>query len=243
MPFNGGGFSGGGFGRSNGGVSGPIADLTAAAQNAWNAVTSPTNDPWNPDPWAQSPTPTQQAAGVKLFGNVWASNACASCDTAITQLQGALSRALAVLGRGGLPVDHKIGPTTVAAMAVVADAATKQGLIADGFKLSQANTAERIAKNADWLAPVVQGVASRLTAVQTATAPQPFQPLPGGGTPAPQPPATMPGMQVNAMPGIFAPGTKWRARLPYIIGGLVLVLGAGVTVLILTAPSRASDEE
>lgn len=235
MPFNGGGFSGGGFGRnSGGGVGAPAAD-----------------------PWAGTASGlSQQTTGVAAYGNVWASNACAPCNVAIQQLQAQVNRATAAIGRpAGLHIDGKVGQGTANAVQLVQQAAHARGMLAESLQLARVgNSPELVAKNADWVAPIVGAVADKIGATNQATAPTNFPVVTGGGqmpVVSPPPgtpgmPATPPGMQVSAMPGIFAPGTKWRARLPYLIGGVVLVIGAGVTVLILTSPSaraHADDDE
>ncbi len=221
MPFNGGGFSGGGFGRTNGGGVGA----------------TPATD----DPWANAPSGlSQQTTGVAQYGDVWASSNCAPCNTAIQQLQAAI----------GVHVDGKVGQSTADAVARLGRAAQQYGMTADALQLARVgNSPELVAKNADWLLPIVQRVAAKVNTVNTQTSPTVF-PVVTGGAPTPMnptapqiPTGAPPGMQVSALPGIFAPGTKWRARLPYIIGGAVLLIGAGVAGLILTAPSRDSDEE
>lgn len=208
MPFNGGGFSGGGFGRAN---NAPGVGATAD--------------------WGQAPSGlSQQAAGVAQYGAVWASSSCAPCDTAIRQLQAAL----------GVGVDGKVGQSTATAVAHVAAAAQRAGMVADAFQLARVgDSPELVAKNADWLLPIVQRVITQTRAVNAQTSPTSFPVVTGGAPvpiPQPPPPGPLPGMQAYASPALFSLATL-KAKLPYLIGVAILIVG-GVAVYVITQSPR-----
>lgn len=230
MPFNGGGFSGGGFGRAP--ASG-VGGVTDALTNLWNAATGPSQDPWatatspgHAGAWGTSPG-SQQAGGVVQYGNVWASNKCPSCDAAIRQLQAAL----------GVPVDGKVGQGTADAVARVAQIAQQRGLVAEALQLARVgNSPELVAKNADWILPNVQRVLAQVNAANAQTAPTTFPAIPDG---APPPPALPPGFQVTAPGGILA---ALKPKLPYLIGAVVLLAGGVAVYFITTAPRGGAEE-
>ncbi len=223
------GFNGGGFGRAPG--------VGATPQN-WTQA----NAGINADPWAGAGATglSQQTTGVQSINGVWSSKGCAPCDTAIRTLQNLLNR----ITGAGLTADGRVGPATGHAMAQVATLAQNKGMVAEAVQLARVGSSpELIAKNADWLGPIVQTVATKIGAVNAATAPQPFQQLPAGPPPpVPQPPPPGPLVTANASPGIFAPGSTWRQRLPYIAGGLILMVGVGAAILILVPKERHEAE-
>lgn len=220
MPFNGGGFSGGGFGRAP--ASG-VGGVTDALTNLWNAATAPSQDPWAT---ATSPG-SQQAGGVAQYGNVWASKNCPSCDTVIRQLQAAL----------GITADGKVGQGTADAVARVAQIAQQRGLVAEAFQLARVgNSPELVAKNADWVLPNVQRVLAQVNAANAQTSPTTFPTIPNGAPPSP---ALPPDFQVTSAGGILA---ALKPKLPYLIGAVVLLAG-GIAVYYITTTPRGGAEE
>ena len=232
LGFNGGGFSGGGFGRVPGE---PVQFLGDAGG-------------------AGAPMPSTQAAGVAQWGAVWASNNCPSCKTAILEMQNQINRAAAAFGVPiRLVLDGKVGAQTVGALQGVAQAVMGR-YATTGLELRAYGTAEAVAKNADTIRDKVKQVAD-------ATGVPPVAAAIAATTPALPPASTIPQPTTIAPPGAFDMATmpaagqplvsvsKWRARAPYIIGGVLVAAGLGVAAYILTRPSTAvqgaddTDEE
>lgn len=184
--------------------------------------------------WGAAPSGlSQQATGVAAYGNVWASKNCAPCDTAIRQLQAALR----------VPADGKVGAGTANAVAAVAAAAQRAGMAGEAFQLARVgNSPELVAKNADWLLPIVQLVMQRTAAVAAQTAPTTFPVVTGAGSTPMSPPAPQlpPGVQANASPAMFSLAT-FKAKLPYIIGAAILVAG-GIAVYFIVTPPAPREE-
>lgn len=237
MPINGlgisgGGFSGGGFGRASGE---PVQFLGDAGG-------------------AGAPLPSTQAAGVANWGAHWASNKCSSCNTAILEMQNQINRAAAAFGVPiRLVIDGWVGPRTVSALQGVAQAVMGRYATV-GLELRAYTTMEAVAKNADTIRDKVKQVADAagvppVASAIAATAPA----LPAAST-TPMPTTISPpgSFDMATMPAAglpFAPVNKWRARAPYIIGGVLVAAGLGAAAYILTRPARAvqgaddNDEE
>lgn len=177
-----------------------------------------------------------QATGVRQYGNVWASDHCLPCNTAIVDMQAALMQ---LAPRLGIPTDMQkadglVGPATVATLQAIAAKTVW------GAPLAMFNTAEKVAKNAHLILPVLRG-----GQVHTPTAPSPvatqptitFQPpsislpsvdsmIPSGGAPTPiTPPARAP---------------KWYQKTEVLIGGGVLFIGIIAASVIMMMPKRGS---
>ena len=226
MPINGlgisgGGFSGGGFGRAPGA---PVQFLGDAGG-------------------AGAPAPVSaQAAGVAQWGAVWASNKCSSCHTAILEMQNQINRAAAAFGVPiRLTLDGKVGAQTVGALQGIAQAVMGRYATA-GLELRSYATAEAVAKNADVIRDKVKQVADAAGVPPVAAAI-------AATTPALPPASTIPLPTTISPPGSFdmatlpaaglplAPVSKWRARAPYIVGGILVTAGLGAAAYILTRPS------
>ncbi|MBK7823068.1 MAG: hypothetical protein IPJ61_18965 [Tessaracoccus sp.] len=237
MPINGlgisgGGFSGGGFGRASGE---PVQFLGDAGG-------------------AGAPLPSAQAAGVANWGAHWASNKCSSCNTAILEMQNQINRAAAAFGVPiRLVIDGWVGPRTVSALQGVAQAVMGRYATV-GLELRAYTTMEAVAKNADTIRDKVKQVADAagvppVASAIAATAPA----LPAAST-TPMPTTISPpgSFDMATMPAAglpLTPVSKWRARAPYIIGGVLVAAGLGAAAYILTRPARAvqgaddNDEE
>lgn len=223
LGFNGGGFSGGGFGRVPGE---PVQFLGDAGG-------------------ASAPMPSTQAAGVAQYGAVWASNRCSSCNTAILEMQNQINRAAAAFGVPiRLVIDGKVGAQTVGALQGIAQAVMGR-YATTGLELRAYGTAEAVAKNADTIRDKVKQVADAAGVPPVAAAI-------AATTPALPPASTIPQPTTIAPPGAFdmatmpaagqplVPVSKWRARAPYIIGGVLVAAGLGVAAYILTRPSTST---
>ena len=208
MPFN-----GGGFGRAP--LAGPL-DWFAPSAGA---------DPWAPT----AGTASTQAAGVVQYGAIWASKGCASCNTAIHEMQGQVNRVAGVLGVPvHLTVDGKVGAGTVTAFQAVARGAVARGVLSATSLLAY-GSAEVIAKNADKARDLLRSIGDKLGA--SAVAP----PVVSASS-APTGPATMPDVSLT-LPGAELPLTIAKpSKLPYIIGGAILLVGVAATVYILRTP-------
>jgi hypothetical protein len=152
-----------------------------------------------------------------------------------------------------LVIDGKVGAQTVGALQGIAQAVMGRYATV-GLALRDYNTAEAVAKNADTIRDKVKQVADAagvppVASAIAATAP----PLPSAST-IPMPTTISPpgSFDMATMPAAglpLAPVSKWRARAPYIIGGVLVAAGLGVAAYILTRPPHAvqgaddNDEE
>lgn len=212
MPFNGLGFSGGGFGQ--------------VQPNA-----APLNQYGNPGLGATS----AQSVGVAQYGSIWASSNCPSCDTAIREMQTLTNTVARQLGLAvQITPDGKVGAGTVAALRQVAATAAARGN-AVGAVIAAYGTPEIVAKNADKIRDLLKQVTVTLPA--TAPTPLPQYPTHSGPTQVPMPGT---GPQVPAIPaaGFPAPSAAPKSKLPYIIGGGILFVGIIAAGVILMTPKE-----
>lgn len=222
------------------GLNGPVTDFVTGLQTAWGNITNGTPPP---DPWLNPAAPqSQQAAGVASWGGgIWASKDCPPCNTNIRALQEALNQATTAAGKAAQPghVDGKVGTSTVSGVQTLAEAAKKQGWIAESNTLIMYTTPELVAKNADVLIPRVNAIAAKFRSFTNMTAPQQF-PVVGGGAPqggglVPYGPG--PGGAVQPAPVGFL--TKIKKYTPYIVGGAV-VIGGAIAAYYIAKPAGAS---
>lgn len=210
MPFNGLGFSGGGFGQASVSNTAPLNQYLGAASSA-------------------------QSVGVAQYGAIWASSNCSSCDAAIREMQTLTNTAARQLGIAvQIAADGKVGAGTVAALRQVAAAAAARGS-AVGAVIAAYGTPEVVAKNAD----KIRDLLKQVTAAMPATAPTPLPQYPTHSGPAQFPmPGTGPAVPTSAMPG-FDPGAAApKSKLPYIIGGGILFVGIIAAGVILMTPKE-----
>lgn len=196
MPFNGIGFSGGGFGQA------PLPN-TAPLNQYLGAAASP------------------QSVGVAQYGAIWASSNCASCNVAIQEMQAEINRVAGQLKTGvQIAIDGKVGEGTVAALRQVAAVAVAQGSAIASVLPGYAN-AEMVAKNADKIRDILKQIGT----AYPATSPVPIPGIPSSG-----PASTAPQIPWQT------PGTTTKSKLPWIIGGGILFVGAIATAVILMTP-------
>ncbi len=228
-------------------LAGPLDWLSSVTQSSPTqagpamSMSTPTGD----DPWAASAagSTTQQSMGVAQYGSIWASKNCPACDATIREMQALVNRCA---GAFGLPVqiqvDGKVGAGTVSAFQSVARAAVSRG-IPSGNLLVAYSTPELIAKNADKARNLLKAIADKAGGPIVATNPPTIPPATGvpsyptSTQPVPSPAGQLP---LPPLPTTSA-STAFKGKLPYVIGGAVLLAGVAAAVLILRAPTSMGD--
>lgn len=210
MPFNGLGFSGGGFGQAQGpgGLGATTSQATGVA--AYGSV------------WASSNCPSCNTTIINM-------------QTQLIRVASLLG-ATASMPTGA---DGRVGAGTVGTLMAVAQAASARGL-AWGVGLGMYGSAELVARNADKILSVLSSVTSVVGGPTTPTPSVPgtnagqvvtYTPMPGSTSVVPTTTTTFP-------PGAGA--TRSKIPVPYLVGGGILFVGIAVAAYILMSPSKSA---